>query len=292
MTTPKKTPEEVYKISQGFVDDPEYGSRPWLKRCLEQYEERKKNDLAPRTVPAELAGRLGSLQVNLYFLALMQLRWGFNGLRETMDELDSLLPWFDKAYTDLGTGWSFDTCRLDAHLRLNYLLDRPPIEDSYFHNWANGVSGFSTMPDDVGGANWICTHKLEVAIEDVLKEGRAVDPPCEFPTAKRYASNATTYRNYLDLVNAIVLERREQAQARLAEGVKLYRKRARGDDGDGYIGYGPDNHYLFDFQLAAMIEFARRAKGWDLVVDEPYANTYATVLKNAAAFREQNSPKG
>lgn len=288
MTTPRKTPEEVYKISKGIVADPEYGSRPWLKRCLERYEERKKRDLTPRAVPTELAGRLGDLQVNLYFLVLMQLRWGFDGLRETMDELDSLLPLFDKAYTDLGTAWSFDSCRLDAHLRLSYLLDRPPINSRYFQNWASGRSDWGDAPAGAGGANWICTHKFEVAIETVLREGKAVDPPCDFPTVKRYALNASTYRSYLGLVNDIVLDRREDAEEKLAEGVKLYRRRARGDDGDGYVGYGPNNHYLFDFQLTAILEFARRNRGWELPADE----AHAAALKNAATFREENRRTG
>jgi hypothetical protein len=292
MTTPRKTPEEVYKISQGFVDDPGYGSRPWLKRCLERYEDRKMRDLAPHTVPVELAGRLGDLQVNLYFLALMQLRWGFDGLRKTMDELDSLLPLFDKAYTDLGTAWSFDSCRLDAYLRLNYLLDRPPIDNKYFRSWASGETMLNGAPADAGDANWICTHKFEVAIETVLRERKAVDPPCDFPTVKRYALNASTYRSYLGLVNDIVLDRWKDAEAKLAEGVKLYRRRVSRDDGDGYLGYGPNNHDLFDFQLTAMIEFARRAKGWEFTVDEPYSSVYTTVLKNAAAFREEGHRTG
>jgi hypothetical protein len=273
VATQRKTPEELYEISQGLVADPEYGSRPWLERCLERYEERKKHDITPRAVPAELADKVSSLQLGLYFLALMQLRWGFEGLRETMDELDSLLPMLDTAFTDLRMPWDSLVCRLEVLLYLDVLLDRPQVAEHYFQEWANAASINERARR---------LHEDEVELYRSLIDGKTADLPCAIGWSKVMH---TGFETYFKLATAIATEQAEEAAVLSVASAKLYKQRVRGGESFSHEGFGPDNYYVFDFRLAAIVEFARRSRGWELPVDE----THAAALKNAASFREQQA---
>jgi hypothetical protein len=270
MAASKRPPEVVYKISKELAER----ERP----LIERYSRAKKVDVAPRGLARLQASELGGLQADLYVIALQQLRWGFDGLRETMDKLDNLLPLFDEAYTDLGEPWYPWHCRLDAHLRLNYLLDRQALAPDYVRKWAEGAD------ED---PNYNCTHQCEVALEIALTEGKNVEMPCAYSNAKKFLSLAQTYKCYFDFIAAIVGGNTELAAEKANEGVKLYKRRARGASGPRYYAYGFQNAYLFDFELAAILEFARRTRGWDLPTDE----AHGAALMNAAAFREQHRVK-
>jgi len=261
------TPEDIYRSHQEVADM----ARPWLSKHLQS---RRFDGLL------NVAG--GHLD-DLCFLAMMQLRWGFEGLAATVDEMLTLPSLLEEAFAGMRRPWAAYQGRLDGYLRLTYLLDAPRVEQGIFDKWASYTDR---------SPNLDCMHKCNVALDTILEESRTVTMPCNFTAGKKFALESETYKNYFELADAIVLGDRPLAEAKVQVGVQLYRRRARHVAGPAYYGYGNRNSYLFDFQLTAMIEFARRAKGWDLVVDEPYANTYATVLKNAAAFREQNSPKG
>lgn len=223
--------------------------------------------LASRKYSAAVNAACGA-QVSLYFAALLQLRWSFEGLQKVMADLDSLLPLFDQAFKGQ---WSV-SCELDVHAYLNFLLGRPPVDAMYFKKWASAE----------GYASYQRTHLCQIELINALNCGSGATMPCSFPASRKYRLEAEQYSNYFELISEIVNGNQTAVSDCVGRAVSIYRRWARNDGGPGYEGSGFVNAVLFDFRLAALLAFATRHKGMDLVVEEPYA----TVLRNAAAYRD------
>lgn len=255
-----KSPEELIQIQQQVM----IGARDALRHF---------DSLGQ---PTRGMNALRGLQRDLYFIGQLQLRWGINGFVSTLDELDSLLPVFHQIFQD--KQWQVDDFSLGAHIYLSYLVGRQ-VPDAYFARWEQGVA-----PD----IEWTRTHLCDAALCRVLRTGKPEKMPCQFGSSKRLTLHIATYENYFSLVRHIHDGSFEKAAECVAVGEQNYKKRGKNayySGGASFEGGGPDNDYMFDFRLAALVEHARRIAGWELPVSEVLQG----VLKNAARIREGGS---